>query len=352
MAETPNKNDDVINLEADSDEDGASKPSPRSGNSIASPFAAMNKNSNSTSTIKEYGQVFYINPPRVAHGDKDTVPLRGVVATVCGRKYEYAWVQPLWNSEDWVSETGVVPRVFDLKLDGNIIKQTGNAKYNRKMLIWLLPDDMPDLTDDQCTAVYFDYMEKTVKSKYNYFKSFPPLHSDIGLVKLNSWHKTITIDDLDLLFKNSTHFQKYAGIKSFFKFSQNNLYSFWPPGSVPISHIKDFKLRSVLHPDDASRYNESVGQLSVENTPIKNEGSSQINNTRTIHQSQGNTVFSSAKKNLNNTFEIDDNDSPKKPIANTNEAPADTNDKPTKTNQKRSVSYFPIFVVYLYPLRI
>jgi hypothetical protein len=74
---------------------------------------------------------------------------------------------------------------------------------------------------------------------------------------VSSWSKYVTLKDfVEHLFQNSWLTTKYASVKSYFRHSANNLYSYWPVGAIPIQQMKQFKLRDVAHNDDVARLNK------------------------------------------------------------------------------------------------
>lgn len=325
MSETPNKkNDGIINLEDTSDDDDDKTSS--AGKTVnSSPFAKYNKPSPTAAAMKDFGQIFLINPKPVSNGDNDTVPLRGVVISCAGKKYEYLFNQPVWNQTDaeWLIVTGVCRKPFELKVDGAVVKQT-NPQYSRKMLVWILNDEMEDFTEETAKEVYNHYFQSYIQNDpMKKFRDVPPLHPTDGFKILPTWHKTITLKDLSVILQNTDHLMKYAGIKSFFKFSPNNLYSYWPVGEVPIADIKDFKLRKVLLPDDTTRYNEHIAshaEIKQEpqvvpspfssNTPNKgvtNVRSSASNSQRNLNN-DFNNLTNSEESNEKNTVQSSDSD--------------------------------------------
>jgi hypothetical protein len=303
MADETPKKPQVINLEDDSsDEDKTpAKTGTGSVSKLTSPFAAYAKNSGPTD-LKEYGQIWNIVPAPVVEEDENNPrPLRGVVISCIGKGVDYPWVQPVFKQMPWVPDEGVlVKRPFVLKVNGEVQKQT-NHKYDRRMLVWIYPEDMPNMSQESATFVYGAYMNACVHK--GILKTVPPIHPDIGYTELTSWQNTITMQDLQEIWENIPWLNaKYQGVKTFLKYSRNNLYSIYNIGTIPIDIMKQFKLRATLHDKDSERLNAGEVKHELKEGEVKLESAA---GSISPHKAQGLTTGTAGVggKNLNKVFE-------------------------------------------------
>ena len=85
-------------------------------------------------------------------------------------------------------------------------------------------------------------------------KTIMPFDVEKDVEVINSWSKYMRLEDFQKIRELSWLSSKYAGLKSFFRYSKNNVYSFWPVGEVPVSMMEKFKLRSVLAKEDLVKW--------------------------------------------------------------------------------------------------
>jgi hypothetical protein len=97
---------------------------------------------------------------------------------------------------------------------------------------------------------------------------------------------------------------KYQGVKTFLKYSKNNLYSIYNIGTIPIDAMKQYKLRATLHDTDSKRLNAGEVKHELKDGEVKLESAA---GSITAHKAQGLTYGAAGVggKNLNKVFESD-----------------------------------------------
>jgi hypothetical protein len=116
---------------------------------------------------------YRVPPPVIEADENNPRPLHGVVISCIGRAIDYLWVQPVFKQMPWLQDNGVlVKRPFVLKVNGEVQPQT-NPQYERKMLIWICPEAMANLSEDDATAVY-KLLHALVHPKWNLEDSSSP----------------------------------------------------------------------------------------------------------------------------------------------------------------------------------
>lgn len=113
--------------------------------------------------------------------------------------------------------------------------------------------------------MFYHYIEKPVELKYWKPNQIPKLHPDpkIAFQSIPNWSKIIGLDDFEkVVFGRSFLNSNFAGPKSFFRFSKNNLYSYFLPGEIPVDFMQKGNLRKYVLSSDLQRLN------SIEESPL------------------------------------------------------------------------------------
>jgi hypothetical protein len=228
-----------------------------------------------------YGTLLHVVPDNFMD-DRDGARkgVQGLIATIDGtesKNYEYGLIALLLGNgqyQDVLNQTQVFPKIFDvIGKNGKPVPSNG-SRYNKRFILWTFHGDNPTLTKEQCIQLWNYYWQETVSSgafSLGKIKKQPKVHPTKGYTKIDAWGQGLTIDQFRTIVQHHAFPHKYAGLKSFFRYSPNNVYSFYAAGKVDIEAAKRFGLRKhfaiplhdddkeqkpLLSPTDQNRYDE------------------------------------------------------------------------------------------------
>ena len=247
---------EIINLESD-DEAPPPQETPTKKSGLTSPFG---KSATKPATDERFFKFLHIKTDKTHDTrakDSQTpaaVGLNGLILFCVHPNHEWDFLQPVFQQMQVVfNEVHVLPKVFDFYISGILQKQSKNSKYAKRCLVWICPEDTQDFNNDGIQWIYDTYMQYVTQlSDKN--KTIMPFDVEKDVEVINSWSKYMRLEDFQKIRELSWLSSKYAGLKSFFRYSKNNVYSFWPVGEVPVSYMEKFKLRSVLAQEDLVKW--------------------------------------------------------------------------------------------------
>jgi hypothetical protein len=183
---------DVINLETFSDDNaggddtGNLKPSP---STTPSPFGGKKKVS--TTTEQQYKviaiQSVRTHETRTGPGHP-TIGLNGIILHAVNPKNEWNFVQPVYKQEeDFIAETHVLEKVFDLCMDGKPIRQKDKPQYVKRCLVWVFPQNKPEFDANDILWIFHKYFDMMVEK--GYLKTKPTFDVEKHVEWTNRWGK-------------------------------------------------------------------------------------------------------------------------------------------------------------------
>lgn len=244
---------DVVDEKSDSGDDA---PPDACGES---PFGAKTK------VIKPPIWKIYAIQPKHDHDNKNEKTPNGLVGmiwTAAHPSHQYTFVQPVYKEMiDVLEDCHVINHVFDHSINGIFQKQSKNPRYNKRAIVWIFPADKQTIDQRDIKWIYDKYVYWIFKKGLQKEKKDFHIDFDTDVEYVSSWSKYITLEDLEDIFKRCHLATSYKGIKSYFRHSANNLYSYWPVGEIPVKDMVKYKLREIAHSSDVARLNAYEASL-------------------------------------------------------------------------------------------
>jgi hypothetical protein len=303
MSDEPNKSK-VINLDSDVDDDSEGPLSPNGSNvavEISSPYGKARVYTPIKNTITAH--IWQVCPP-VTDPTKSTLdqpiplPLTGMCCLVRGTpSSEFQFFKGQHESDlQMIADSHVIDQKFDYALKGVVQKsQGGLGKWPQRCLLWVEEPTNTPFTKEQWIQVYIHWISMCIKKGHMNPKNKPSFDPLTGFNVVTAWSDVINPGQMDTLFQKSFLSQKhclvkprvhlqYSSIKTYFRYSKNNLYSFFNTGHVDFHVVEQYGLRNFLLPVDLAAYDAAkAGHTDTDTALTTEEEVAVIQNTSYNH---------------------------------------------------------------------